>query len=66
MDMQAMLCIVQSFSPTGLQGMLLPSGVNGTGKGTPITCEPLPKPGIFRYQGLTFKPVKIPVVFHCE
>jgi hypothetical protein len=65
MSMQDMLCTVQEYSPTRLQGMLLPDKKN-TSAGIPIKCGPPPQPTIFRYQQLVFKPVKIPVVFHCE
>lgn len=64
MALEDMLCHVKQYSPTGLAGMLLPS--NGTAKGTVIKCLPLPEPTIFRHNKLVFKPVKIPVVFHCE
>jgi hypothetical protein len=66
MTLQDMLCNVQQFSPTKLKGLLLPSRGNSTGQRTPIKCEPLPEPAVFRYQQLVFKPVKIPVVFHCK
>lgn len=66
MTLQDMLCNVQQFSPTKLKGLLLPSRGNSTGQRTPIKCEPLPEPAVFRYQQLVFKPVKIPVVFHCQ
>jgi hypothetical protein len=65
MSMQDMLCTVQENSPTRLQGMLLPDKKN-TSAGIPIKCGAPPQPTIFRYQQLVFKPVKIPVVFHCE
>jgi len=66
MTLEEMLCHVQEFSPTGLQGLLLPRRDNSTTQGRPIACKPLPPPAIFRYQQLVFKPVKIPVVFHCK
>lgn len=67
MTLQEMLCNVKSYSPSGLKGMLLPDRkTNGTGQGRPIVCPPVPEPAIFRYKQLVFKPVKIPVVFHCE
>lgn len=66
MSMQDMLCTVQEYSPTRLQGMLLPDRKNTTAAGIPIKCGAPPQPTIFRYQQLVFKPVKIPVVFHCE
>lgn len=64
MTLKDMLCHVKEYSPTGLTGMLMPS--NGTAKGTVISCPPLPEPTIFRHNTVVFKPVKIPVVFHCE
>jgi hypothetical protein len=64
MTLEEMLCHVKAYSPTGLAGMMMPS--NGTGKGTVINCPPLPEPTVFRHNKLVFKPVKIPVVFHCE
>lgn len=66
MSLEEMLCQVQGFSPTGLQGLRLPSRDNSSTRGRPLACQPLPPPAIFKYQQLLFKPVKIPVVFHCK
>lgn len=67
MTMQEMLCFVSGYSPKGLQGMALPDAGNATARNRSITCPAFPsKPTIFRYQNLVFKPVKIPVVFHCK
>ena len=64
MTLQDMLCAVRYYSPTGLEGMVLPG--NGSSPGKPITCGPAPKPSIFHYNNLAFKRVRIPVVFHCK
>jgi hypothetical protein len=69
-----MLCAVESFSPTGLEGITMPTaaefksaGVTANpSSGKPITCPPLPTLGSFHHGGVVFKPVVIPVVFHCE
>eukprot|EP00883_Tetradesmus_obliquus_P014390 jgi/Sobl393_1/7431/SZX73457.1 len=69
-----MLCAVEPFSPIGLKGMLMPTaaelqtaGVAATAaSGKQITCAPLPKAGTFNHGGVAFKPVVIPVVFHCQ
>lgn len=73
MGLQDMLCWVKPFSPTGLQGMLIPPNRNysamakkAAGTAHAITCPARPKPAIFRYNNIVFKRVKIPVVFHCE
>eukprot|EP00882_Tetradesmus_deserticola_P002360 GHRQ01002518.1.p1 GENE.GHRQ01002518.1~~GHRQ01002518.1.p1 ORF type:complete len:685 (+),score=199.38 GHRQ01002518.1:243-2297(+) len=74
LTLQDMVCAVQSFSPTGLKGMLMPSaaemtsaGVDDTADaGKAITCRLHPKVGTFHHDGVRFKPVVIPVVFHCQ
>jgi hypothetical protein len=68
MILQEMLCGVEQYSRTGFQGMVLPTSKNGTGRGKPIVCPPAPEPAVLPYNGVSvkFKPVKIPVVFHCE
>ena len=68
MTLQEMLCGVEDKSRTGLQGILLPTNRNGTGRGEPIVCPPSSESAVTLYNKLPvkFKPVKIPVVFHCE
>jgi hypothetical protein len=69
-----MLCAVEPFSPTGLKGMLMPTaaelqtaGVDATAaSGKAISCTPRPAVRNFNHGGVAFKPVVIPVVFHCE
>jgi hypothetical protein len=69
-----MLCAVEDYSPTGLTGMVMPTaaefknaGVEATAaSGKPIKCDPLPTVGTFQHGNVVFKPVVIPVVFHCE
>lgn len=71
MTLQDMLCAVESYSPTGLQGLTLPpayGGVNGSSdssSSSQIQCKP-PKLGLFQYNQVAFRPLVVPVVFHCE
>jgi hypothetical protein len=70
-----MLCAVESYSPTGLTGMIMPTaaefkiaGVTPTdASGKAIKCPAVPQQlGTFQFGGVVFKPVVIPIVFHCE
>jgi hypothetical protein len=70
MSLLDMLCAIRSYSPTALQGLTLPPGNYSDNpafnKGGPIRCPPRTAAPLFRYGKTVFKPVKIPVVFHCE
>lgn len=63
-----MLCSVRSFSPTGVEGLALPpSGAKAGAKPAPVACDDDALPaGYFQAGAVRFRPVVIPVVFHCE
>lgn len=57
-----MLCLIAPFNPTGLKGITLPKQLaTGNSSGGAISCN-LKLPSAYE----KFKPVEIPVVFHCE
>uniref|UniRef100_A0A383VZJ4 Peptidase M43 pregnancy-associated plasma-A domain-containing protein n=1 Tax=Tetradesmus obliquus TaxID=3088 RepID=A0A383VZJ4_TETOB len=60
-SLKQMLCSIQSFSPTGLAGVLPAAAA---GKEAVDGCS-MPRMGLFSYKGVVFQPLVIPIVFHC-
>lgn len=64
MGLQEMLCAIQPYSPTRLQGMRLPAG-NSSSSSRAIACRP-PQLGLFQHGRVVFRPIVVPIVFHGE
>jgi hypothetical protein len=69
MSLQEMLCAIEPYSPTGLQGMQLPAGNTSSSSSSSssgaIKCQP-PELGLFQHKDVVFRPIVVPIVFHCE
>jgi hypothetical protein len=67
MSLQEMLCAIEPYSPTGLQGMKLPAGKTASSSSSSgaIKCEP-PEHGMFQHNNVVFRPIVVPIVFHRE
>jgi hypothetical protein len=65
MSLQEMLCAIEPYSPTGLQGMKLPAGNTSSSSSGAIKCQP-PELGLFQHNNVVFRPIVVPIVFHCE
>jgi hypothetical protein len=61
MSLQDMLCAIEPYSPSGLQGMRLPAG----NAASSIKCK-APELGLFHHNDVVFRPIVVPIVFHCE
>jgi hypothetical protein len=54
-DLESALCDIQQFAPGGLQGVTA----------RPLVCR-LPRISLFADSTVVFRPITVPVIFHCE